>query len=469
MTSRDSTATYDVLVVGGGSTGENVADRAVRGGLSVALVEAELFGGECSYWACMPSKALLRPVELAAAVRRVPGLSTAPIDAAAALARRDALTSHWDDSGQVSWVEGAGITGVRGHARLTGEREVAVTAADGSVRRLTATHAVVVCTGTHPLLPDLPGLHDARPWTSREVTSMQTVPDRLVVVGGGVVACELAQAVKGLGADQVTMLVKGDRLLGRLEPWAGELVAQGLRETGVDVRFGTSATSVRRDASGVTAVLDDGTSLTADELLVAVGRRPATDDLGLETLGLTPGASLVVDDSMRVAGFDWLYAAGDVNGRALLTHMGKYQGRVCGDVVAARALDEPDDLPSLRATGPVPQVTFTDPQAASVGLTEAQARAAGLDVRVVTLDIAVAGSSVHADDYRGRACLVLDGQDESAVVVGATFVGQDVAELLHSATVAVVGRVPLAALWHATPSYPTISEVWLRLLEAAGL
>ena len=460
--------TYDVIVIGGGSTGEVAAERAVLGGLTVALVEGERFGGECSYWACMPSKALLRPVDVAAAARRLPGVEVGPIDIGAVLARRDSFTSNYDDSGQASWVEGAGIVGVRGHGRLAGERVVEV-ATGGAVRTLKARHAVIVATGTTALVPDLPGLRDAAPWTSREVTSMKAVPGRLVVVGGGVVACEMARAVKGLGADSVVMLVRGDALLERSEPWAGELVAEGLRETGVEIRFDTSASSFRRDPAGVTAVLEDGTSVTGDELLVAFGRRPNTADLGLDTVGLEPGEGLTVDDSMRVQGHDWLYAAGDVNGRALLTHMGKYQARVAGDVIAARAQGRPDDRPSMRATGPTPQVIFTDPQVTSVGMTEAQAREAGLDVRVIDLPIAVGGSALLADGYRGRACLVLDGPGPEAVILGATFVGQDVAELLHSASVAVVGKVPLSVLWHAVPSYPTVSEVWLRLLEAAGL
>ncbi|MCW2621691.1 MAG: Oxidoreductase [Frankiales bacterium] len=460
---------YDVVVVGGGPVGENVAARAIRGGLTAALVEHELYGGECSYWACMPSTALLRPIELRQAAQRMPGLPVGELEVDKVLARRDSFTYHWDDTGQEKWVIETGVVPVRGHGRLAGERTVEVTGRDGGVRTLTARHAVVLSTGTTAAIPPIDGLAESRPWISRDATSVKNVPRRLVVLGGGVVACEMAQAVKGLGADVVTMLVKGDQLLERLEPWAGELVADGLRATGVDLRFETSAASFRRDDAGVTATLEDGTHCTADEVLVAIGRRAATDDLGLETVGLTPGDYLTVDDSMRVDGFDWLYAAGDVNKRALLTHMGKYQARICGDVIVARALGKPDDRPSLRATGPVPAVAFTDPQAANVGLTEAQAREAGLDVRVITLDIAVAGSSVHADGYRGRACLVLDGQDDEAVVVGATFVGQDVAELLHSATVAVTGKLPLSVLWHATPSYPTISEVWLRLLEAAGL
>ena len=459
--------TYDVVVIGGGSTGENVAARAVRGGLTAALVESELYGGECSYWACMPSKALLRPVEVAAMARRLPGVSVGPLDVPAVLARRDEFTSHMSDAGQQEWVVGAGIAALRGQGRLVGDKRVEVTGPGGAVTALRATHAVVLATGTSAFVPDLPGLADAQPWTSREVTSMKAVPRRLVVLGGGVVSVEMAQAVKGLGAEQVVLLVRGTRLLERMEPYAGELVADGLRETGVDIRYGVSAALVRRDSGGVTVVLEDGGEVTADELLVAVGRRPRTGDLGLDTVGLEPGSSVEVDDSMRVPGSDWLYAAGDVNGRALLTHMGKYQARVCGDVIVARAAGGPDDGPALRATGPVPQVVFTDPQACSVGPTEADARRAGLVVRTVSIDLGgVAGAALLADGYRGRASLLVG---EGDVVLGATFVGQEVAELLHSATVAVTAGLSLQQLWHAVPSYPTVSEAWLRLLEAAGL
>jgi pyruvate/2-oxoglutarate dehydrogenase complex dihydrolipoamide dehydrogenase (E3) component len=460
---------YDVVVIGGGPVGENVAARAVRGGLTVALVEAELYGGECSYWACMPSKALLRPIELRAAALRIPGLPVGALDVEKVLARRDSFVSNWDDAGQEKWVVDTGITPVRGHGRLTGERTVEVTADGSATTTLRAKHAVVLSTGTAAAVPPIPGLREAKPWTSREVTSMRTVPRRLVVLGGGVVACEMAQAAKGLGAEEVTILERGPGLLGRMEPWAGQLVADGLRAIGVDVRTGTQVVEVRRDGGEVTVSVEGGAAVVADEVLCALGRRPATDDLGLEVVGLTPGRYVEVDDSLRVDGVDWLYATGDVNGRALLTHMGKYQGRICGDAIAARAAGRPDD--QLRATSDhaaVPQVVFTDPQACSVGLTEAEARDRGFDVRVVSYALEnVAGGSLQGDGYTGRAAIVVD--EKRRVLVGATFVGPEVADLLHSATVAVVGEVPLDRLWHAVPSYPTVSEVWLRLLEEYGL
>ncbi|MEV3996361.1 NAD(P)/FAD-dependent oxidoreductase [Streptomyces halstedii] len=475
MTDAAKNNAYDVVVIGAGPVGENVADRTRAAGLSTAVVESELVGGECSYWACMPSKALLRPVVARADARKVPGLGGAvqgPLDADAVLAYRDEEASHWKDEGQVSWLDGVGADVYRGKGRLTGIREVSVTGPDGRETRLTARHAVAVCTGSRAVVPALPGVADVRPWTSREATSAKEVPGRLVVVGGGVVGVEMATAWQGLGA-QVTMLIRGERLLPKMEPFAGELVADALTEAGARVRTGVSAVSVRRAAPDgpVTVELDDGTGVEADEILFATGRAPRTDDLGLDTVGLEPGSWLDVDDSCRVTGSDWLYGVGDVNHRALLTHQGKYQARVAGAAIVARAQGDPlsrtEPWGAYAATADhaaVPQVVFTDPEAASVGLTLAEAEEAGHRVRAVDYDLAsVAGSGLFAQGYRGRARMVVDLDRE--ILRGVTFVGPGIGELLHSATVAVAGEVPLDRLWHAVPAYPTISEVWLRLLE----
>ncbi|WP_338702800.1 NAD(P)/FAD-dependent oxidoreductase [Streptomyces sp. Q6] len=464
---------YDVVVLGAGPVGENVADRARAGGLSAAIVESELVGGECSYWACMPSKALLRPVIARADARRVPGLRQSvqgDLDAAAVLAHRDDYTSHWKDDGQVGWIESIGVDLYRGHGRLDGPRTVTVTAEDGTRTTLTARHAVAVCTGTRAALPDLPGLAEVKPWTSREATSADHVPGRLIVVGGGVVATEMATAWQALGS-RVTVLVRGGGLLERMEPFAGELVADALREAGAEIRTGVSVRAVVREGGTVTATLDDGTTLDADEILFATGRAPRTDDIGLETVGLEPGSWLSVDDSLRVQGSQWLYAVGDANHRALLTHQGKYQARIAGAAITARAsgvpLLETDRWGAHAATADhdaVPQVVFTDPEAASAGLTLAEAEAAGRRVRAVDYDLAnVAGSGLYADGYTGRARMIVDLDRE--VLLGVTFVGPGVGELIHSATIAIAGEVPIDRLWHAVPAYPTVSEVWLRLLE----
>jgi pyruvate/2-oxoglutarate dehydrogenase complex dihydrolipoamide dehydrogenase (E3) component len=346
-----------------------------------------------------------------------------------------------------------------------------VTGPDGATKTLTARHAVAVCTGTRAQLPGLPGLADVKPWTSREATAAQAAPGRLIVVGGGVVATEMATAWQALGS-RVTLLVRGKGLLSRMEPFAGELVAEALTEAGVDVRTGTSVESLTRQNGTVVAITDAGDRIEADEILYATGRAPRTDDIGLDTIGLEPGSWLPVDDSLRVTGSDWLYAVGDVNHRALLTHQGKYQARIAGAAIAARAsrvpILETDPWGAHAATADhhaVPQVVFTDPEAAAVGLSLAEAEQAGHRVRAVDVEFSsVAGAGLYADGYRGRARMIVDLDEE--ILRGVTFVGPGVGELIHSATIAVAGRVPVNRLWHAVPSYPTISEVWLRLLEA---
>ena len=460
---------YDLIVLGGGPVGENVADRAVQGGLTAVIVESELVGGECSYWACTPSKALLRPAAALRAAQAVRGIDGGELDPAAVLARRDWFVAEWSDAGQVKWLQSAGIDLVRGHGRLTAEREVTVTTDDGA-RVLRARHAVAISTGSDAAIPDIPGLADARPWTSREATGAREVPESLAVIGGGVVAVEMATAYAGLGA-AVTVIARTG-LLGGMESFAGELVADGLRELGVDVRLNTGTTAVRRDDAGVTITTDAG-EVTSAEVLVATGRRPRSGDIGLDTVGLEPGRPIDVDDTMRVPGTDWLYAVGDVNGRVLLTHQGKYQARAAGDVIAARSRGEVvADQPWARhvATADhaaVPQVVFSEPEVASVGYTADAARAAGLTVEVVDYDLgAVSGSGLHRDGYSGRARMIVDADRET--VVGVTLVGPDVAELLHAATIAVTAEVPISRLWHAVPSYPTMSEIWLRLLEQYG-
>ncbi len=454
---------YDVIVIGAGPTGENAAQRAVRGGLTAAIVEAELVGGECSYWACMPSKALLRPVAAVAEASHLRGVAGARLDVPRVLGRRDSFAHGWQDDGQAEWVKNAGIELFRGGGRIAGERRVRVGDAE-----LAAGHAIVVCTGTRPAVP--PVLAGVSPWTSREATSAQAAPGRLAIVGGGVVGCEMAAAWQALGAE-VTLVSRG-RLLKRAPEFAGDLVERGLRDAGVDVRVGVTVTAASRGEPGgpVTITLGDGTTTEADEVLAATGRAPRTEDIGLESVGLTPGSWLDVDDTMRVRAVEggWLYAAGDVNHLALLTHMGKYQARICGDAIAARARGRQPPVTDQSSVTCVPQVIFTVPEVATVGLTAGQAQARGMRVRVVGYELAhVAGASLFADGYTGRAQMIVD--ESSKTIVGMTLAGPGVAEMIHAATIAVAGQIPLDRLWHAVPSYPTMSEVWLRLLEAYGL
>jgi pyruvate/2-oxoglutarate dehydrogenase complex dihydrolipoamide dehydrogenase (E3) component len=452
---------FDVVVIGAGPGGEVAAGRLAEAELDVAIVEDRKVGGECSFWACMPSKGLLRPGEILAEARRIPGAAEAidgELNVAAVIARRDEIIHDLDDSAQLPWLEQRGIALFRGWGRLDGEKRVVVGEETIEVRR-----AVFLAGGTTPLLPPIDGLAEAEPWTNREATTSEHVPASLIIMGGGVVGVEMSQAYVSLGA-RVTLIEGERRLLPREEEFACEQVTEALAEQGVDIRTGRNATAVRRDGDGVSVTLDDGATVSAEELLVAVGRSPQVKGLGLETVGIEPDGYVEVDEHARVGGHDWLYVIGDLNGRAPFTHMAKYQARVAADHVLGK-----DSAAQHGADGTLaPRVIFTDPQVAAAGHTTKTAEDAGLNARVVDIPTSGnAGGSYYGRGARGTSRFLVD--EQRGVIVGATITGSEVADFLHAATIAIVGEVPVTRLRHAVPAFPTRSEIWLKLIEELGL
>lgn len=476
--------TWDVIVIGSGPVGRALAIRTAAAKLNTVVVEDELIGGDCPYWACIPSKALLRPGETLMSGRAMNGSKQlisekdstgASVDVKAVFARRDSIVQNWTDGWMVDLLASSDVVVVRGRGSLQKDKRVVVKNVNGDELTLQAKQAVVIATGSVPVIHDVPGLQDIDYWTSRQATAADVVPEHLVILGGGVVGSEMATFYSSLGK-KVTLVTRSSRLLPRVEIKASEMVQQALQKDGVDILTSTTPEKVTKvNDTDIEVLLSNNKTITASHVLVGGGRRAATDGLGLEQLGISTTSRLAVSENMSVEmeDGDWLYAIGDVNGRNMMTHMGVYQARAAANTIIARAKNESivqqpfSDFSATADHDITPQITFTDPNIASVGLTEAEARNRGLKVRAVETTFTFPGAFVHAEfNYDGWAKWVIN--EDNQLLLGATFVGREAGDYLHASTVAIVGKVPVPKLWHAVAAFPSMSEIYTALLGASG-
>ena len=449
------TERFDAILIGMGPGGEAAAGRLIKGGKKVAIVEKELIGGECAYWACIPSKTLLRPPEAKSEARRAFGTTTPTLEMNELFDYRDFMIRNLDDSGQIEGYEKKGVTVVKGAGRLSGPGKVEVNG-----ETLEAEH-VIVATGSEPNMPPVEGLDEVTVWTNREATTTREVPGRVLIIGGGPNGVEASQWLSRFGSE-VTIVQSPERLMNREDPEVGRLIKEALEDEGIRILTGRKAVKARKDGGSAVVELDDGTEIETDVVVIAAGRKPRTDGIGLETVGVDPTDNgLLIDDHCRLDGMPGLWALGDVTGVALFTHVALYQGRVLADNILGK-----ERRADYRG---IPRVAFSDPEVAACGLTEERAREEGIDIAAATLDVtkAIARPWTYEEDPRGTLSLVADR--ERGVLVGAWAVAPLAGEWIHQASQAIRAEIPLEKLLDSVAQFPTYSEAYVEVLEKLEL